>query len=104
MMEHISTLNAGVFTSMAKRLNLDVCSHNYAHCFIGKLCKNGFAIHLFNSRDVRSFEGRTVNSVPSLTLVVKRFVDGKVADRLDIDVWEYADISKALDEAKAFIG
>ena len=74
------------------------------HGFIGNLCKNGFTIHLFNSRDVRSFEGRTVNSVPSLTLVVKRFVDGKVADRLDIDVWEYADISKAIDAAKAFIG
>ena len=103
-MEHISTLNAGVFTSMARRLNLDVRSHNYANGFIGKLCKNGFAIHLLNSMDVRSFEGITVNRIPSLTLVVKRFVDGKVADRLSIDVWEYDDISKAIDEAKAFIG
>lgn len=103
-MEHISTLNAGVFTSMVKRLNLEVGKNNSAHGFIGNLCKNGFTIHLFNSRDVRSFEGRTVNSVPSLTLVVKRFVDGKAADRLDIDVWEYADISKAIDAAKAFIG
>ena len=103
-MEHISTLNAGVFTSMAKRLNLDVWSHNYANGVIGKLCKNGFAIHLHNSMDVRSFGGITVNRIPSLNLVVKRFVDGKVADRLSIDVWEYADISKAIDEAKAFIG
>ena len=103
-MEHISTLNAGVYTSMAKRLGMTDIGHHSTHGFIGNLCKNGFAIHLFNSRDVRSFEGRTVNSVPSLTLVVKRFVDGKVADRLSIDVWEYADISKAIDEAKAFIG
>ena len=103
-MEHISTLNAGVFTSMVQRLNLEVGKNNSSHGFIGNLCKNGFTIHLFNSRDVRSFEGRTVNSVPSLTLVVKRFVDGKAADRLSIDVWEYADISKAIDEAKAFIG
>ena len=103
-MEHISTLNAGVFTSMVKRLNLEAGKNNSAHGFIGNLCKNGFTIHLFNSRDVRSFEGRTVNSVPSLTLVVKRFVDGKAADRMDIDVWEYADISKAIAAAKAFIG
>ena len=103
-MEHISTLNAGVYTSMAKRLGMTDIGRLSAHRFIGNLCKNGFVIHLFNSRDVRSFEGRTVNSVPSLTLVVKRFVDGKAADRLSIDVWEYADISKAIDEAKAFIG
>ena len=103
-MEHISNLNAGVYTSMAKRLGMTDIGRLSAHRFIGNLSKNGFAIHLFNSRDVRSFEGRTVNSVPSLTLVVKRFVDGKAADRLDIDVWEYADISKAIDEAKAFIG
>ena len=104
IMEHISTLNAGVYTSMAKRLGMTDIGRLSTHGFIGNLCKNGFTIHLFNSRDVRSFEGRTVNSVPSLTLVVKRFVDGKAADRLSIDVWEYADISKALDAAKAFIG
>ena len=103
-MEHISTLNAGVFTNMVKRLGMTDNGHHSAHRFIGNICENGFAIHLHNSRGVRSFEGRTVNSVPSLTLVVKRFVDGKAADRLDIDVWEYADISKALDAAKAFIG
>ena len=103
-MEHISTLNAGVYTSMAQRLGMTDIGHHSAHGFIGNLCENGFVIHLFNSRDVRSFEGRTVNSVPSLTLVVKRFVDGKAADRLSIDVWEYADISKAIDAAKAFIG
>ena len=103
-MEHISTLNAGVYTSMAKRLGMTDIGHHSAHGFIGNLCENGFVIHLFNSMDVRSFEGRTVNSVPSLTLVVKRFVDGKAADRLSIDVWEYADISKAIDAAKAFIG
>ena len=104
MMEHISTLNAGVFTSMAKRLNLNVGKNNSAHGFIGNICENGFAIHLHNSMGTRSFSGITVNCIPSLTLVVKRFVDGEVADRLDIDVWEYADISKAIDEAKAFIG
>lgn len=103
-MEHISTLNAGVFTSMVKRLNLTVSPYHSAHRFIGNICENGFAIHLHNSMDVRSFEGITVNRVPSLTLVVKRFVDGKAADRLDIDVWEYSDISKAIDAAKAFIG
>ena len=103
-MKHLSTLNAGVYTSMAKRLGMTDIGRFSAHRFIGNLCKNGFVIHLFNSRDVRSFEGRTVNSVPSLTLVVKRFVDGKAADRLSIDVWEYADISKSIDEAKAFIG
>lgn len=103
-MEHISTLNAGVFTSMAKRLNLNVGTNNSAHGFIGNICENGFAIHLHNSIDVRSFGGITVNRIPSLNLVVKRFVDGDVTDRLDIDVWEYADISKAIDAAKAFIG
>lgn len=103
-MEHISTLNAGVYTSMAKRLGMTDIGHHSSHRFIGDIPSNGFAIHLFNSRDVRSFEGRTMNLVPSLTLVVKRFVDGKVADRLSIDVWEYADISKAIDAAKAFIG
>ena len=102
-MEHISNLSAGVFTSMAKRLGMTDIGRLSAHRFIGKISKNGFAIHLLNNMDVRSFEGITVNSVPSLTLVVKRFVDGKVADRLDIDVWEYADISKAIDAAKAFI-
>lgn len=102
-MEHISTLNAGVYTSMAKRLGMTDIDRHSAHRFIGNLC-DGFVIHLFNSMDVRSFEGRTANSVPSLTLFVKRFVDGKVADRLSIDVWEYADISKAIDAAKAFIG
>lgn len=104
IMEHISTLNAGVFTSMAKRLNLNVGTNNSAHGFIGNICENGFAIHLHNSMGTRSFGGITVNRIPSLTLVVKRFVDGKAADRLDIDVWEYADISKAIDAAKAFIG
>ena len=103
-MDHITTLNAGVFASMAKRLNLDVWSHNYANGVIGNICKNGFAIHLHNSMKFRSFGGITVNRIPSLNLVVKRFVDGKVADRLNIDVWEYADISKAIDAAKAFIG
>lgn len=103
-MEHISTLNAGVYTSMAKRLGMTDNGHHSAHRFIGNICENGFAIHLHNSMDVRSFGGITVNRIPSLNLVVKRFVDGKVADRLDIDVWEYADISKAIDEAKAFIG
>ena len=103
-MEHISTLNAGVYTSMAKRLGMTYIGHHFANMFIGNICENGFAIYLHNGRDVRSFEGITVKSVPSLTLVVKRFVDGKAADRLDIDVWEYADISKAIDEAKAFIG
>lgn len=103
-MEHISTLNAGVYTSMAKRLGMTDIDRRFAHRFIGKICKNGFAIHLHNSMDVRSFGGITVNRIPSLNLVVKRFVDGKVADRLSIDVWEYADISKAIDAAKAFIG
>lgn len=103
-MEHISTLNAGVYTSMAKRLGMTDNGHHSAHRFIGNIGENGFAIHLHNSMDVRSFEGITVNSVPSLTLIVKRFVDGEVTDRLDIDVWEYADISKAIDAAKAFIG
>lgn len=103
-MEHISTLNAGVFTSMAKRLNLNVGANNSAHGFIGNICENGFAIHLHNSMDVRSFSGITVNRIPSLNLVVNRFVDGKKTDRLDIAVWEYADISKAIDAAKAFIG
>lgn len=102
-MEHISTLNAGVFTSMAKRLNLNISKNNFAYRF-SNICENGFAIYLHNSMDVRSFRGITANRIPSLTLVVKRFVDGKVADRLSIDVWEYADISKAIDEAKAFIG
>ena len=103
-MEHLSTLNAGVYTSMAKRLGITYIGPHSAHRFIGDIPSSGFAIHLHNSRDVRSFEGITLNSVPSLTLVVKRFVDGKVADRLSIDVWEYADISKAIDAAKAFIG
>ena len=103
-MEHLSTLNAGVFTSMAKRLNLEVGKNNSAHRFIGNLCENGFAIHLHNSIGTRSFGGITVNRIPSLTLVVKRFVDGKAADRREIAVWEYADISKAIDEAKSFIG
>ena len=103
-MEHISTLNAGVYTSMAKRLGMTDIGHRSAHRFIGNICENGFAIHLHNSMGARSFGGITVNRVPSLTLVVKRFVDGKAADRLSIDVWEYADISKAIDEAKAFIG
>lgn len=102
-MEHISTLNAGVFTSMAKRLNLNISKNNFAYRF-SNICENGFAIYLHNSMDVRSFGGLTANRIPSLTLVVKRFVDGKVADRLSIDVWEYTDISKAIDEAKAFIG
>ena len=103
-MEHISNLSAGAFTSMAKRLGMTYIDHHSAHRFIGKISKNGFAIHLLNNMDVRSFEGIKMNLVPSLTLVVKRFVDGKVTDRLSIDVWEYADISKAIDEAKAFIG
>lgn len=103
-MKHISTLNAGVYTSMTKRLGMTDIGRHSAHRFIGNICENGFAIHLRNSRDVRSFEGITVKSVPSLTLIVKRFVDGEVADRLDIDVWEYSDISKAIDGAKAFIG
>ena len=105
-MEHISTLNAGVFTCIAKRLGLGMADidRRFAHRFIGNICKNGFAIHLHNNMDIRSFSGITVNRIPSVTLVVKRFVDGKVADRLNIDVWEYADISKAIDEAKAFIG
>lgn len=103
-MEHISTLNAGVFISMVKRLNLNVGKNNFAYGFIGNICENGFAIHLHNSMDVRSFGGITVNRIPSLNLVVKRFVDGKVADKLSIDVWEYRDISKAIDAAKAFIG
>ena len=102
-MEHISTLNAGVFTSMAKRLGMTYVGHHFANMFIGDIRHSGFAIYLHNSRDVRSFEGRTVNSVPSLTLVVKRFVDGEVTDRLDIDVWEYADISKAIDAVTNFI-
>lgn len=104
IMEHTSTLNAGVFTSMAKRLNLDVWSHNSAHGFIGNICKNGFAIHLHNSMGTRSFGGITVNRIPSLNLVVNRFVDGKKTDKLDIAVWEYSDISKAIDAVKNFIG
>lgn len=103
-MEHISTLNAGVYTSMAKRLGMTDIDRRFAHRFIGKIRKNGFAIHLHNSMDVRSFGGITVNRIPSLNLVVERFVDGKVADRLSIDVWEYADISKAIDAVKNFIG
>lgn len=104
IMEHISTLNAGVYTSMAKRLNLNVGTHNSAHGFIGNICKNGFSIHLHNSMGTRSFAGITVNRIPSLSLVVNRFVDGKKTDKLDIAVWEYADIAKAIDAAKAFIG
>lgn len=103
-MEHISTLNAGVFTSMAKRLNLNVGANNSAHGFIGDICENGFAIHLHNCTDIRSFSSVTINRIPSLQLVVKRFVDGEVADKLSIDVWEYSDISKAIDAVKNFIG
>ena len=103
-MEHISTLNAGVYTSKAKRLGMAEIDRRFAHRFIGNICKNGFAIHLHYNMEFRSFSGITVNRHPSVTLVGKRVVDGKVADRLNIDVREYADISKAIDEAKAFIG
>lgn len=103
-MEHISTLNAGVYTSMAKRLGMTDNGYHSAHRFIGNIRENGFAIHLHNNMGARSFGGITVNCIPSLNLVVKRFVDGNVADKLDIAVWEYSDISKAIDAAKAFIG
>jgi len=103
-MEHISTLNAGVFTSMAKRLNLDVSPYHSAHGYIGNICKNGYAVHLHDSTDVRAFKGVTINKIPSLSINVVRFVDGKRTDEHNIDVWEYSDISKAIAEVKSIVG
>lgn len=103
-MEHISTLNAGVYTSMAKRLGMTDIDRHSAHMFIGNISEKGFAVHLHNSMPLRSFAGVTVKNIPSLILTARRFVDGKKADELHIDVWEYADIAKAIDAVKNFIG
>ena len=37
-------------------------------------------------------------------IAARSFIGGKVADKLDISVWEYADISKAIDAVKNFYG
>ena len=103
-MEHISNLNAGVYTSMAKRLGMTDIGHHSAHRFIGDIRSNGFAIHLYNNMDIRCSNGVGLKNIPSFSVTVRIFIDGKVADRREIAVWEYADISKAIDEAKAFIG
>lgn len=103
-MEHISNLNAGVYTSMTKRLGMTDIGRHSAHRFIGDIRYNGFAIHLHNHMRIRCSNGVGLKNIPSLNLVVKRFVDGKVADKLDIAVWEYSDISKAIDAVKNFIG
>ena len=103
-MEHISNLNAGVYASMAKRLGMTDIGHHSAHRFIGDIRSNGFAIHLYNNMDIRCSNGVGLKNIPSFSVTVRLFIDGKAADRLSIDVWEYADISKAIDEAKAFIG
>ena len=103
-MEHISTLNAGVYTSMAKRLGMTDIGRLSAHGFIGDIRHSGASIHLYNHRRIRCSNGVGLKNIPSFSVTVRLFIDGKAADRLSIDVWEYADISKAIDAAKAFIG
>ena len=103
-MEHISNLNAGVYTSIAKRLGMTDIGNHSAHGFVGNICENGFAVHLHNCMGVRCFKGITLENIPSFSITVNRFVNGKVANQLNIDVWEYSDISKAIDAVKNFIG
>ena len=102
-MKHISNLNAGVYNSMAKRLGLTDIGPYSAHGFIGSLIHNGFAIHLHNHMNVRSFKGITLENIPPFTVAVRSIIDGEVADKLEINIWEYDDIPKAIDAVKNFI-
>ena len=103
-MEHISTLNAGVYTSMAKRLGMTDIGRLSAHRFIGDIRHSGASIHLYNLRRIRCSNGVGLKNIPSFSVIARIFIDGKVANKMEIAVWEYSDISKAIDEAKAFIG
>ena len=103
-MKHLSTLNAGVYTSMAKRLGMTDIGRLSAHRFIGDIRHSGTSIHLYNHRRIRCSNGVGLKNIPSFSVTVRIFIDGKVADKREISVWEYADISKAIDEVKAFIG
>ena len=104
IMEHISNLSAGAFTSMAKRLGMTYIGRLSAHRFIGDIRYSGTSIHIYNHRRIRCSNGVGLKNIPSFSVTVRIFIDGKVADRREISVWEYADISKAIDEVKAFIG
>lgn len=103
-MKHISNLNAGVYTSMAKRLGLTDIGRYSAHGFVGNISRNGFAIHLSNYMDVRSSKGITLENIPSFSVMARHFIDGKKADELNISIWEYTDIPKAIDAVKNFVG
>ena len=88
---------------MAKRFGMTDIGNHSAHKFIGDIRYNGFAIHLHNHGRVRCFKGITLENIPSFSVTARRFINGKVADELNIDVWEYSDISKAIDAVKNFI-